>query len=84
MKRFIEGADRCQVMLLPDRLDDYVDEESPVRAVDAFVGMLNLAALGFNVVPELMGRPGYHPGLMLRIYPSHFFPFSKKQLKQSL
>ncbi len=30
MKRFIEGADRCQVMLLPDCLDDYVDEESPV------------------------------------------------------
>lgn len=68
MKRFIEGVDRCQVMLLPDCLDDYVDEESPVRAVDAFVDMLDLAVLGFNVVPESTGRPGYHPSLMLRIY----------------
>jgi len=68
MKRFIEGADRHQVMLLPDCLDDYVDEESPVRAVDAFVDMLDLAALGFSVEPEATGRPGYHPGLMLRIY----------------
>lgn len=68
MKRFIEGVDRHQVMLLPNCLDDYVKEESPVRAVDAFVDILDLAALGFNVVPEATGRPGYHPGLMLRIY----------------
>ena len=68
MKRFIEGADRRQVMLLPDCLDDYVDEDSPVRAVDVFVDMLDLAALGFSVEPEATGRPGYHPGLMLRIY----------------
>ncbi len=30
--------------------------------------MLDLAALGFSVEPEATGRPGYHPGLMLRIY----------------
>ena len=68
MKRFIQGTDRYQVVLLPNCLDDYVDEESPVRAVDAFVDMLDLAALGFGVGPEATGRPGYHLGLMLRIY----------------
>ncbi len=68
MKRFIEGADRCQPTLLPECLDDYVEEDNPVRAVDAIVGMLDLAALGFSVEPEATGRPGYHPGLMLRIY----------------
>lgn len=68
MKRFIEGENRHQVMLLPDCLDDYVDEESPVRAVDAFLDMLDLASLGFSIEPEATGRPGYHPGLMLRIY----------------
>jgi transposase len=68
MAGFIECADRQQVMLLPDCLDDYVDEANPVRVVDAFVDMLDLDALGFKTMPEATGRPGYHPGLMLRIY----------------
>ncbi len=68
MTQFIEGSDRQQTMLLPEHLDDYVDENSPVRAIDAFTDMLDLAALGFNTRPAATGRPGYHPGLMLRIY----------------
>ena len=68
MAGFIEGADRRQAMFLPECLDDYAGEESPVRVVDAFVDMLDLAALGFDTVPEATGRPGYHPGVMLRIY----------------
>lgn len=56
MKRFMERVDRHQAMLLPDCLDDHVDEESPVRAFDAFVDMHNLAVLGSNVVPEPTGR----------------------------
>lgn len=66
--RFHRGADRQQMMLLPECLDDYVNDENPVRVIDAFVEMLDLAALGFDMVPEATGRPGYHPGLMLRIY----------------
>ncbi len=68
MAGFIEGADRQQAMLLPACLDDYVCEDSPVRAIDAFVDMLDLAALGFKELAEPTGRPGYCPGLMLRIY----------------
>ena len=68
MKRFIEGLDRSQTTLLPDCIDDYVDEDNPVRAIDAFVDMLDLAALGFDVEPEATGRPGYHPAVMLKIY----------------
>ena len=68
MAQFIEGADRQQVMLLPDCLDDYVDEECPARAIDAFADMLDLSVLGFKAEPAATGRPGYHPGLMLRIY----------------
>ena len=67
MTGFVEGADRQQVMLLPECLDDYVDDENPVRVIDAFVEMLDLGALGFATVPEATG-PCYHPGLMLRIY----------------
>ncbi len=68
MKRFIEGLDRSQATLLPDCIDDYVAEDNPVRAIDAFVDMLDLAALGFDVEPEATGRPGYHPAVMLKIY----------------
>src|SRR6201986_3799535 len=69
MKRFVEGEDRRQGVLLPEYLDDWVSEENPVRAIDVFVDELDLAALGFSgVKPAATGRPGYHPGLMLKLY----------------
>ena len=69
VKRFVEGQDRDQLILLPECLDDYVGENNPVRVVDAFVAELDLAALGFTgVVPEATGRPSYHPLTLLKIY----------------
>jgi transposase len=37
MKGFVQGTDRQQTTLLPERLDDWVDESNAVRAVDVFV-----------------------------------------------
>jgi len=69
MKRFIEGTDRSQSTLLPECLDDWVDDSNSVRAVDAFVDALNLAELGFkDVEPAATGRPGYHPSPLLKLY----------------
>jgi transposase len=69
MKRFVEGEDRGQATLLPDCLDDYVTEDNPVRIVEAFIDELDLAALGFaGIVPEVTGRPSYHPATLLKIY----------------
>ena len=69
MKRFVEGQDRSQLILLPDCLDDYVGEDNPVRIVDAFIDELDLAVLGFaGVIPEATGRPSYHPVTLLKIY----------------
>jgi transposase len=69
MKRFVEGQDRSQLILLPECLDDYVGEENPVRVVDAFIDELDLAVLGFaGVIPEATGRPSYHPVTLLKIY----------------
>ena len=69
MKRFIEGADRTQSTLLPECLDDFIDESNPVRVIDAFVDALDLGKLGFDgVVPESTGRPSYHPSAMLKFY----------------
>lgn len=69
MTRFVVGDDRSQSTLFPERLDDYLSEDNPVRAVDVFVDELDLAGLGFcGVEPEATGRPAYHPGTLLKIY----------------
>ena len=69
MKRFIEGECRDQVTLLPECLDDFIDEDNPVRVVDAFVDELDLRALGFNrAAPASTGRPAYHPAVLLKLY----------------
>lgn len=48
MKRFVQGADRTQALLLPEQLDDYVTENNPVRVIDVFVDELDLVALNFE------------------------------------
>src|SRR5712675_3238305 len=69
MKGFVQGADRQQTTLLPECLDDWVDESNPVRAVDVFVDALELRDLGFDGVdPAATGRPAYHPSPMLKLY----------------
>ena len=68
MARFIEGADRGQTTLLPECLEDWVGEDNPVRAIDAFVDALELAELGFDVTSSDTGRPGYHPAVLLKLY----------------
>jgi transposase len=69
MKRFVEQEERSQIILLPERLDDYVNEDNPVRVVDVFVEGLHLAALGFEgVTPAKAGRPAYHPAVLLKLY----------------
>ena len=55
MKRFVAGADRSQSTLLPESLDDWVDESNPVRVIDAFVDALDLADLGFDGVEPAAG-----------------------------
>jgi transposase len=69
MKRFVEGTDRGQSTLFPECLEDWIDENNPVRVIDVFVEELNLDELGFDgVVPEDTGRPSYHPSLLLKLY----------------
>jgi transposase len=69
MKRFIEGADRSQVTLLPECLDDFIADDNPVRVVDAFVDELDLQALSFDSAePAATGRPAYHPSVLLKLY----------------
>jgi transposase len=69
MAGFVEGIDRSQHSLFPAVLDDYVAEDNPVRAIEAFADGLDLGQLGFTRVEALVtGRPGYHPATLLKIY----------------
>lgn len=69
MSRFIVGADRSQVTLFPDCLEDWIEEDNPVRVIDAFIDGLDLGELGFErAEPAETGRPGYHPEVLLKLY----------------
>jgi len=69
MKRFVEGTDRGQSTLFPEYLEDWVNEDNPVRVIDVFVDELDLGELGFDgIAPEATGRPSYHPSVLLKLY----------------
>jgi transposase len=66
---FIHGAHRHEEIQFPERLDDYITEENPVRFIDAFVDHLDLTTLGFQrVTPAATGRPAYAPADLLKLY----------------
>jgi len=68
MSGFIEGESRHQATMFPERIDDYVSEDSAARVIDVFVDRLDLSGLGFKTEAAQTGRPAYHPSTMLKIY----------------
>src|SRR5438552_1515138 len=69
MRRFVEQADRGQWTLLPECLDDFIDESNPVRVIDVFVDALDLAEMSFEGIERAAtGRPSYHPSVLLKLY----------------
>jgi transposase len=61
----VEEAERGQLTSFPECLDDWINENNPVRVIDAFVNKLALAELGFEGVGPLeTGRPAYHPSVL--------------------
>jgi len=66
---FIRGVSREQGVLFPERLEDYISEENPVRFIDAFVENLDLKALDFQrTTPSWTGRSPYSPQDLLKLY----------------
>ena len=66
---FISGEDREQQILFPETINDYADENSAVRVIDAFVNSLDLEALRFKrSQPKAPGRPPYDPKDLLKLY----------------
>jgi len=66
---YLQGESKNQELLLPERLEDYVEESNPVRFIEAFVDRLDMAECGFErAVSNSKGRPGYDPRDLLKLY----------------
>ncbi len=68
MSGFVQGTDRHQATLFPERLDEYIAEDNAVRVIDVFIDDLDLSGLGFETHSKDTGRPGYHPRTLLKLY----------------
>lgn len=67
--RYISGEDRGQHSLFPQSLDEYISDDNPVRAIEAFVAQLDVLELGFKRAQSAhTGRPGYDPKDLLKLY----------------
>lgn len=66
---YIEGEDRNQITLFPECIDDYINNDSPVRVIDAYIDQLDVEELGFKrAVSPTIGRPPYDPKDLLKLY----------------
>lgn len=66
---YIKGINRNQTLLFPEVIEDYIDKESPVRFIDAYVDSLDLVQLEFRYAVEAeTGRPPYNPADILKLY----------------
>jgi transposase len=66
---YIKGINRNQTLLFPEVIEDYIDEDNPVRFIDAYVDNLDLVVLEFKYAIEAeTGRPPYNPGDILKLY----------------
>jgi transposase len=68
--RYVKGADRHQITLFPESMDDYISQDNPVRVIDAFVNLsVDIRKLEFKyATPAHTGRPPYDPQDMLKLY----------------
>jgi transposase len=66
---YIQGEARGQHRLFPSTLDDLIPGDHVCRVIEAFVGKLDMAGLGFvRAEPAETGRPGYDPRDLLKLY----------------
>lgn len=67
--KYIEGEARNQEILFPESVEDYIEEENPVRFIDAYVDRIDLKKYQFkHARPSWTGRPPYNPGDLLKLY----------------
>ena len=67
---YVSGLGRIQLLLLPDMIENYIEDDNPARFIDAFVDGLDLAGIGFrySTLEDGAGRPSYDPSDLLKLY----------------
>src|SRR6266446_6618902 len=66
---FVQGEGRTQGTLFPVCLEELIPDDHVCRVIDAFVGRLDMAGLGFERAEAAeTGRPGYDPRDLLKLY----------------
>ena len=60
-------GNRYQSELFPQSIEEYVDQDDPVRAYDAFVESLDLAKLGIVIEEVRVGNSAYNPKAMINL-----------------
>jgi len=60
-------GNREQMTMLPPTIEEYVGEDDPVRAYDAFVEALDLEQIGIEGEEVKVGNSAYEPKTMLKI-----------------
>ncbi|NOX16142.1 MAG: transposase, partial [Epsilonproteobacteria bacterium] len=65
-----QGLNRKQQLIFPPSLDELVDEDNMVRAIEEYVNILNISKLNIKSKKSLIkdGQPAFHPRLLLKIY----------------
>jgi transposase len=66
---FVQGEGRTQGTLFPVTLKELIPDDHVCRVIDAFVGRLDMTALGYEGAEAAeTGRPGYDPRDLLKLY----------------
>jgi len=70
MGLYKQGLNRKQQLMFPPSLDELVDKNNMVRAIEAYVNTLDIASLKLKTKKSLIkdGQPAFHPKLLLKIY----------------
>lgn len=73
--RYIEGISRQQLILFPEKLDDMMSDDNPVRFIDEFINQLDLHRLGFTNTGYYLapGAPAYSAEALLKLYVFGYF-----------
>ena len=79
-------AERKQRWLFPESLEEYISQEDPVRAYDAFVDALDVESVGIEWAPHKVGFPEYDPKVMLKtlVYGYSYGIRSSRKLERAL
>ena len=64
---YIKGSNRDQIILFPEIVDDYINEDNQVRFIDAFVNSLKVNNFKYSETKNC-GRPPHDPKDILKLY----------------